>query len=215
MNGHFWWYLARASGLVAWALLSASVIWGLLLSTRITQGRPRPAWLLDLHRFLAGAAVTFTALHLVGLVADSYVHFGVVQLLVPFASSWKPGAVALGVVALYLLVAVEATSLLMRHLPRRLWRAVHGTSFVLFWLATFHLLLAGTDSGNTLTRWLTNLVITTVVFLTLVRALSDRRPARTAVRPRIHQTDAVEPARGGEAPAVHPAGHPRPAPRIS
>ena len=72
------------------ACSSASVMSGLLLSTRLTKGRPTPAWILDLHRFLGGSAVIFTALHIAGLVADSYVHFGLADLLVPFASSWHP-----------------------------------------------------------------------------------------------------------------------------
>ena len=56
---------------------------------------------------LGGLAVMFTAIHLAALVADSYVHFGLADLTVPFASSWQPGAVALGVVAMWLLLAVE------------------------------------------------------------------------------------------------------------
>src|SRR5437764_11280232 len=57
------WYTARAAGIVTWALLAASVLWGLALSTRVLRGRPRPAWLLDLHRFLGGAAIAFLAVH--------------------------------------------------------------------------------------------------------------------------------------------------------
>jgi hypothetical protein len=106
-----WWYVARATGYVAWGLVATSVVSGLLLSTRLTRGRPTPAWILDLHRFLAGAAVAFTGLHLTGLIADTYVHFGAVEVLVPFASTWKPGPVAFGVVALYLLAAIEISSL--------------------------------------------------------------------------------------------------------
>jgi DMSO/TMAO reductase YedYZ heme-binding membrane subunit len=175
------WHIARASGIVAWALLAAAVIWGLLLSTRIARGRPGPAWLLDLHRFLGAAAVTFTALHLTGLVADNYVHFGAADLLLPGATSWKPGPVALGVVSLYLLVAIESTSLLMRRIPRRAWRAVHTTSFVLFWSATYHFILAGTDAANPLARVGIDAVAVAVVFLTLVRIL-DPRGRRTADR---------------------------------
>ncbi len=107
VNPQLWWLVARATGVVAWGLLTASVIWGLLVGPSLTRGRPTPAWLTDLHRFLGGAAVVFTALHLGGLVADTYTHFGVTDLLVPLASAWKPGPVALGVVALYLLLAVE------------------------------------------------------------------------------------------------------------
>jgi predicted ferric reductase len=183
MSSQTWWYLARATGFVAWALVAASVLTGLLLSTRLTKSRPTPGWTLDLHRFLGGTAVLFTALHVAGLVGDTYVHFGPADLLVPFASAWKPGAVALGVVALYLLIAVEGTSLLMRRLPRRLWRGIHLTSYVLFWTSTFHLQLAGTDARNAFARWSVNLVITAVVFLTLVRALGGRSRGGLSHRP--------------------------------
>lgn len=178
MNPQGWWYLARATGYVAWAMVTASVVSGLLLSARLTNGRPTPGWILDLHRFLAGTAVAFTALHLVGLIADSYVHFGVADLLIPYASGWQPGAVALGVVAMYLLTAVEISSLLMRRLPRRAWRSIHYGSYVAFWLSTFHLVTAGTDASHPLSKVAVAFVIATVVFLTLVRALGARRGAR-------------------------------------
>ena len=82
-------------GLVGWALATASVLFGLLLSGRITR-TPKPAWVLDLHRFLGGLTVVFVGVHLLGLWLDSYVHFGPSELFLPFASSWKPGAVAWG-----------------------------------------------------------------------------------------------------------------------
>jgi DMSO/TMAO reductase YedYZ heme-binding membrane subunit len=187
MNPQIWWYIARASGFVAWGLLSGSVISGLLVSTRITHGRPTAAWLVDLHRFLAGAGVAFTALHLGGLVADGFVQFGPADLLVPFASAWKPIPVALGIVSLYLVTAVEVSSLLMRRLPRRWWKRIHLASFGLFWSATFHLLLAGSDATNPVAQWAEILVVATVVFLTLVRILAPRGrrgppPVRTAAR---------------------------------
>ena len=183
MTTQLWWHVARATGIVAWALLASSVIVGLLLSTRLTRGRPTPAWLTDMHRFLGGTAVVFTLLHVGGLVADTYVHFGLADLLVPLASSWRPGAVALGVVSLYLLAAIELTSLLRRRIPRSVWRRVHLTSFVLFWTATFHFLLAGSDHGHPLARWGINITAATVVFLTLVRILAQRgRSAQRAAR---------------------------------
>ena len=56
MTSQLWWYVARAGGIVAWALLTASVLWGLILSTKLRPPRVRPAWTLDLHRFLGGRA---------------------------------------------------------------------------------------------------------------------------------------------------------------
>lgn len=190
MNEKLWWYIARSSGIVAWALVAASVIWGLLISTRLLKGRSTPKWLLDLHRYLGGIAVTFTALHLGGLVADNYTHFGPADILVPFANTWKPLPVALGVVAMYLLVAVQGTSLAMKRIPRRWWHRVHLTSFGVFWLGTIHGVTAGTDTTNP-AMWLTYLIVGGfVIFLTLVRVLSGKgstprqRPAppRTPVR---------------------------------
>lgn len=148
MTSQLWWYLARSSGIVAWSLVAASVVWGLFLSTRILGTKPRPAWLLDLHRYLGGLALTFTGIHLVSLVLDSYVHFGLVQLLVPLTSSYRPGAVAWGIVGFYLLLAVELTSLARKRLSKRVWRATHLLSFPLFALSTIHGLLAGTDGTS-------------------------------------------------------------------
>src|SRR5690348_10185557 len=103
---NFPWYVARAAGLTSWALLVFATLWGLALSTKILGKRPRPNWILDLHRWLGGLAVIFTGVHVGALLLDQYVHFGVKEVLVPFASSWRPAAVAWGVVALYMLLAV-------------------------------------------------------------------------------------------------------------
>lgn len=177
------WYVARSSGIVAWALASLSVIWGLLLSTRLMNAKPSPRWLLDLHRYLGALTVVFTGLHLAGLVGDTYVHFGLADLLVPFASEWKPGAVAWGVVALYLLVAVEVTSLVMKRMTRRAWHAVHLTSYLLFWTAAIHGAAAGTDAANNLYVLASAMSIALVTLLTLYRALVGRR-TRAAVNGR-------------------------------
>jgi hypothetical protein len=174
MNPQLWWYLARSTGIVAWALLATSVGTGLVLSARLARRHPTPAWTLDLHRFLAGTSVAATGLHVVGLVADSYVHFGAADVLVPFASSWRPAPVALGVLAAYLLAAVEISSLLMRRLPRRVWRSIHLASFGAFWAATFHFISAGSDAAHPAARAVIAIVIATLVFLTLVRILDDR-----------------------------------------
>jgi predicted ferric reductase len=183
MNQQIWWYLARASGLVAWLFLAVAMVWGLLLSTRLLQGRRRPAWLLDLHRWLGGLAVTFTGIHLAGLVADTYEHFGLREIAIPFASEWRPEAVAWGVVGLYLLVAVQATSLLMRRLPRRLWKGVHSLSFVLFFLASMHAAAAGTDASTPWYRLASTLIISITLFATLYRFLTGpRRKAKATPR---------------------------------
>lgn len=175
MSTQFWWYVARSTGIVASALLAASVIWGLLLSTRLLERRPSPRWLLDLHRYLGGLAVIFTGFHLVGLVGDTYVHFDMVSLFVPMASEWQPGPVAWGVVAFYGLVAVEVTSLMMKHLSRRVWHGIHLTSYAVFWLAAVHGATAGTDATNPWYVWGSIVSIIIVLALTFYRVLIGKR----------------------------------------
>ena len=175
MNEQLWWYVARSSGIVAWALVTLSVCWGLMLSTRAAAKASQPKQLLDLHRFLGGLAVTFTAVHLIGLVADSYVHFGWIEILVPWASEWKPTATAWGVIALYLLVAVEGTSLMMRRLPKPVWRQIHRTSFGLYVFATIHGVQAGTDTANIWYQMAMLASINVVAFLLILLILAHRR----------------------------------------
>jgi DMSO/TMAO reductase YedYZ heme-binding membrane subunit len=175
MTAQLGWDVARAGGLLAWGLLSASVLWGLALSSRIFGRRPRPAWLLDLHRYLGGLAVIFVGVHVVAIMLDTYVSFGPAEALLPFASSWQPGAVAWGIVALYLVLAVELTSLARRHLPLRVWRRVHYLSFGVFVFSTVHLLTAGTDRNNPVLLFAVVAVCGAVVVLTALRITPNQR----------------------------------------
>jgi ferredoxin-NADP reductase len=101
---------------------------------------------------------------------------------VPFAASWRPAAVALGVVAVYLLAAVILTSALARHLPRRWWRRIHLASHPLFWLATLHALMAGTDAATPAMTVAASGAAGLVLALTFFSATGSR-PAATAAAP--------------------------------
>jgi DMSO/TMAO reductase YedYZ heme-binding membrane subunit len=171
------WYIARASGLTAWCLVLTSVLLGLIMSSKPRWKGLPPAWRLDLHRFLGALAVFFTGLHVAALMIDPSVPFRVVDVLVPFVSTWRPDAVAGGVVALYLIVVVEVTSLMMRRLPRRWWHRIHLSSLVLLAAATAHGLMSGTDMGNRAVEDV--LVVAGIVTLPLAffRVWRARRPS--------------------------------------
>jgi DMSO/TMAO reductase YedYZ heme-binding membrane subunit len=166
------WYVSRASGLIAWALVAASIVWGITLSSRLLRRRGIPAWLLDLHRYLGLLAVIFTLVHLVGLVADNYVYFGFKELFIPMATDWRPGATAWGIAAFYLLIAIQITSLLMRRMPRKIWHSVHLLAYPLFVVGTVHGFQSGADRSNKLVQWSALLIIELVFGLTLFRALT-------------------------------------------
>jgi DMSO/TMAO reductase YedYZ heme-binding membrane subunit len=182
VNPQIWWYLSRASGIVAWLMLTASVLWGIVLATDLFPRRRRPAWLLDLHRWLAGLTVFFLAGHLGALLADRHVKFGVLDLLVPFSSTWRPTAIALGIVAAWLLITVEGTALAMKRLSKKWWRDVHIASYWVFWGACIHAALAGTDTSQTVYTVTSLIVVAVVVFAASYRVLSRDLPKRKAER---------------------------------
>ena len=182
MNPQIWWYVSRAAGIVAWLMLTASVLWGVLLATDLFPAWRRPAWILSMHRWLAGLTIFFLAGHLGSLLADRSVHFRVVDVLVPYASTWRPTAIAVGVVAIYVLVAVEVTALAMRRLSKKWWRDIHLASYWVFWGACIHAALAGTDTSKPLYTVTFLVALAAIAFAASYRALTHHLPKRRAPR---------------------------------
>ena len=156
---------------------------GVLSPRRATTGRS--AWINDLHRFLGFLTVVFTLVHLLGLWADSYVHFGPSELFVPMASTWSPGA-SRGESSLRICwFAMSPRRGPHRLLPRRLWHTVHLSSIGLFALATVHTVQAGTDTDIVALVWTFVGCVLAVGFLVMYRLLTRRsglvRPAERPV----------------------------------
>jgi len=180
------WYVTRASGVVAYALLAASVVFGVVMAGRLHGKRPSRPWVLDVHRMLGGLAVLLVGVHIGALLLDRFVSFDVADVLVPFASAWNPAAVAAGAVALWMLAAVELTSLVRNRIPNHVWRRVHMLSFAVFVLASAHFVAAGTDATSPVAIISLLAVISTVVGLTGIRMArllaptGSTRPQRAA-----------------------------------
>lgn len=174
------WLLARASGLTAYAVLSAAVVAGLVLKSRPFGRSLRPAAVTDVHRFLTFLALGMVGLHAGALVLDRTLHMPLAGLVVPGLSPYRPTAVAFGVVACELAALVALSFPLRRRIGFRAWRRLHWLTYLVFLLATAHGLAAGTDSAQ---PWAADLyfgALGAVAFATAWRALS--RPIRTAER---------------------------------
>lgn len=180
MTEQLWWYVARSGGVVALVLACLSVVWGLLLSSKYLKGGPRPKWLLDMHNFLGGLTVIFTVVHMAGLWFDSFVTFSVADLLVPFASNWRPVEVAAGVIAFWLLLAVQLTSMIRHRLSRRWWKIIHLGSYLLLPLGAVHGITAGTDAQATWFQLGLAGLLGLVCYLTAWRAVAVPNRARRA-----------------------------------
>jgi sulfoxide reductase heme-binding subunit YedZ len=141
------WYFARSAGIVAYLLLSSSVLLGVLMAGRTPFTWPRFA-VEEVHRFLAILTGVFVVLHGGSLLLDRVVPISLGQELVPFTSPYRPLAVGLGVCAMELIAAVGITNALRRKMPHALWRKLHYLTLPAWLLASVHAVLAGTDAGD-------------------------------------------------------------------
>ncbi|MCU1394448.1 MAG: Ferric reductase like transrane component [Ilumatobacteraceae bacterium] len=143
-----WWYLSRATGIVATVLAVAALVYGLFFSARNTGASRRANWWLDLHNELGGLTLIFTVAHLGAAYMDTNAGIGLEQILVPWTGHDSVWPLAWGVIATYLIVLTVATSWPRRRLSRRVWRIVHLSSIVAVALAMLHAAQLGSDAGQ-------------------------------------------------------------------
>jgi methionine sulfoxide reductase heme-binding subunit len=141
------WYFARSAGIVAYLLLSSSVLLGVLMAGKSNLTWPKFA-VEEVHRYLAILTGVFIALHGGSLLLDRVVPISLGEELVPFTSPYRPLAVGLGVCAMELVAAVGVTNALRKRLPHTTWRKLHYLTLPAWLLASVHCVLAGTDAGD-------------------------------------------------------------------
>lgn len=159
------WYSSRILGFLGYWALAASVIYGLLLSTGLLDAVAHRAVSLTLHQELSAIGIALVCLHGAVLVLDTFVRTTVVQLVVPFATSYRPLWVGVGQLAFYVMVVVYASFYLRRHIGQRGWRRLHYTTFLAFLGGTAHGLMAGTDTSSPLALWSYVAASAAVIFL--------------------------------------------------
>jgi sulfoxide reductase heme-binding subunit YedZ len=139
------WYASRATGVVSLLLLTAVMLLGLLVTRQgRLPGLPRFA-VSGLHKNLSLLAGVFIVIHVVTAVLDGYVHIPVTAGIIPLASPYERFWLGLGAVSLDLMLAAIITSLLRRHLSRRVWRAVHLLAYLSWPIAWVHSMFASRD----------------------------------------------------------------------
>jgi sulfoxide reductase heme-binding subunit YedZ len=163
------WYAARASGVAAYIVLSLVVSLGLALGGK-AQNRRWPRFSVeDIHRFGGLLVGSLIGVHVLAIAADSFLPFSLVQLLVPFTSSYRPLWTGLGIAAAEMLLALAVTNHYRRRLPYRFWRKAHYLNFAVWSLASLHGLMAGTDRGAAWLAILYGISVATVLMLLLWR----------------------------------------------
>jgi predicted ferric reductase len=193
------WFLARASGLLAYALFAVSTIAGLLLSSKFLGKRAsKPLTLI--HEALSVSGFFTLLVHMVAILKDTFFRFGVGGVLIPGLSPYAPLAVGVGVVAAWLTAIVTASFYVRKKIGPRNWRRLHYITIGLFCAMTVHGLGAGTDAHNALVLGMYSAATGTVLVLLIYRVVAAVSKSRKRGRARA----AHAPHRAGDVGRVRP-----------
>lgn len=170
-----YWYLSRSSAFVAYGLLWLAMVFGLLITNKLSRLWPGGPAAFDLHQHASLLGLAVALFHGLILLGDRYIAASAAQVLIPFAySGHAPLWVGLGQLALYLLALVGLSFYVRPWIGRRAWRLIHLLSFALFGLALLHGALSGSDSGRPWVKSLYWLTGGSVLFLLCYRLLAGR-----------------------------------------
>lgn len=178
-----YWYLTRSTGIVAFLLLTVAMAFGVAATQRALAS---PAWprfaTQALHRNVSLLGAAFLVVHIVTTIVDGYAPVGWWSMVVPGASAYRTTWVALGTMAVDLLIVVIVTSLLRQHMRASTWRWIHYTVYLLWPLTLLHFLKTGTDAAHGRFGVWIALICTAVVAMSVVVRLATRASAPQPVR---------------------------------
>ncbi|MEO9325718.1 ferric reductase-like transmembrane domain-containing protein [Nocardioides sp. C4-1] len=157
------WALGRGTAIVALALLTTSIVLGVLARSGRPLGSLGRFGVVDLHRTAALTAVGLVVVHVGSLLLDSYAQLRLVDLLVPFVGAYRPVWLGLGTVAVDVLLVVTVVSLARHRVGPRVFRAVHLSTYALWPSAWLHAVGTGTDSGTLTLNTFAGLCLAAVV----------------------------------------------------
>lgn len=192
--GHIPWALSRASGLAAFAVLSASVIMGLLISTKASDGVLGRPFVFEMHQFLAVASLALIGVHAGSLLFDGFLNFTPLGVMVPFVSPYQPVAIGAGIIAAWLCAITTGSFWMRSRIGQKRWRSLHYVTFAAYIMGLGHAVFAGTDTQLPVVYWGYVLSLATVSALTTLRIAGykkvTRRAAPTVSRPPRHTAPA-------------------------
>ncbi len=189
-----WWYVTRASGIIAYLLLWFSTVLGLAVTSKYLDGMLDRLFTYDFHEFISLLSVFFTFVHVFVLTLDRYMPYSLVQILVPFISPYRPFWVGVGVIAFYIILLVTLTFYLRNRIGTRSFRTIHILSLLGYIGATLHGYYAGTDTALPSMKILYEVSGLVVLFLTVywlvllgLRNAEKRRQAVEASSSVVHK----------------------------
>lgn len=176
------WDALRAAGFTAYLLLWFSTVSGIAVHLRLRPASAPITWLLEAHRVSGALALAFVAGHVAGILVDPWTDISTIDVALGATSPYRPAAVLLGSVAMWLTATVLLSTALAGRMKSTTWRALHYLAFPAYLAALFHGITAGTDSAATLAVALYAATAALVAALFAVRILEPRMARRPPIR---------------------------------
>ncbi|MCC7363740.1 MAG: hypothetical protein IT303_05175 [Dehalococcoidia bacterium] len=178
------WALSRASGLAAFAVLTASMVMGLLISTKAGDGILSRPFVFDMHQFLSVASLALIAVHVGSLLFDRLFGFTSLSVLVPFLYPHEPLAMSAGIIAAWLTAITTASFWVRSRIGQKRWRTLHYLTFLAYLGGLGHGIFAGSDTELPFVYWGYVFSAAAVTALTALRITGYRQAqVRKAPRP--------------------------------
>ncbi|MEA2445689.1 MAG: methionine sulfoxide reductase heme-binding subunit [Thermoleophilales bacterium] len=175
-----WWLASRSAGIVAFVALTAAVVLGLVMATRLAPVKSRAAVRVA-HERLALIALAAVGAHGLFLLGDPWLKPGLSGLLLPFTMSHRPLWTGLGVSAAYLAAALSLTYYVRRRIGTKRWRKAHRFIPIAWAIAAAHMLGTGSDAG---TIWMDALFAASVASVGVLLGYRLLKPGPAAPRAR-------------------------------
>lgn len=173
----FFWVLSRVSGLSSYAALAIALVTGIGLRTAVFDWLGSNRLVRSVHEYTTVLWIPLAVLHIVSLLLDSTARIGLLDVFVPFHSSYGTLGIGLGALSLDVLLVVTVTAYLKRRMPKEWWLWVHRLAYAAFALIFLHAVLSGTDFSDPVVSAITWGSAAALLTLALVRLLGGRLPA--------------------------------------
>jgi methionine sulfoxide reductase heme-binding subunit len=173
----FYWVLARVAGLGSYAALAIALLTGIALRTAVFDWLGSNRAVRSLHEYTTVLWIPLAGLHVLSLLLDSTARIGLLDVVIPFHSSYGTLAIGLGALSLDVLAVVAVTAYLKRRMRKDVWLWVHRLAYVAFALMFLHAVLSGTDFSDPAVSAITWGTAAGLLTLGLARVLGGRLPA--------------------------------------
>jgi len=175
LSKYGWWLVSRSSGIVAFVLITISVLIGLTMAGKPVREPQFTKSLRAVHEQTALAGLIAIAVHGLAIFLDPWLKPGITGVTIPFALGVHTFWTGLGVIAGYLAMLLGLSFYLRRQIGARLWRKAHRATIAVYVLGLFHALGAGSDTGSLLFLCFAAATAVPIAILFVYRIGAERR----------------------------------------